>query len=723
MQTKESILKQYFGYDEFRPLQAEIIDTVLAGQDALVLMPTGGGKSVCYQVPAMLLDGLCVVISPLIALMKDQVQALRANGIPAAYLNSSLGAAEQSQIEADCLSGRLKLLYISPEKLFSGTFMYFVRRLHLSFFAVDESHCVSFWGHDFRPEYAQLKILKQEFPQLPVLALTATADKVTRRDILTQLAIPAARVFIASFDRPNLSLTVLPGRDRIRVIADFISRHPGQSGIVYCLSRKSTEDVATKLRKAGYRAEHYHAGMDIEYRSRTQDAFIRDDVQIIVATVAFGMGIDKSNIRWVIHYNLPKNVESFYQEIGRAGRDGMPSKTLLFYSYADYAAQMDMNADQTEERRELLNAKLGRMKQYAEAEICRRRILLSYFNEVAEKDCGNCDVCQNPRSKFDATVLAQKALSAVARTGEQIAMGMLTDILRGSHNRAVTEKGYDQIKTFGAGRELRNDEWNDYLLQMLNSGVVDIAYDEGHSLKLNPRSWEVLKGEKPVMLVKYLPYHERKGPEVSDLPVKTQKELLREELFERLRLLRRQLADQQGVPAYVVFTDATLNEMTEHRPVAKTELLGIAGVSREKFNLYGEAFIGAIGHFMSEKGISISRKPQTQAGLGASATYLLSLEMYEQGLTIEEIAQRRNLNPVTIVSHLVKFYEEGRDIDLWKFVNLAEVKEVVKAAQALGLTRGSALKPLFEALDGRYQYYQLRMALAIWEREGAEVEG
>jgi len=720
MSTKASILKQYFGYDQFRPLQSEIIDMVLAGQDALVLMPTGGGKSVCYQVPAMVLDGICIVISPLIALMKDQVQALRANGIPAAFINSSLSAPEQAQIEEACLTGKLKLLYVSPEKLLSGTFFYFIKRLHLSFFAVDESHCVSFWGHDFRPEYAQLKVLKQAFPQLPVLALTATADKVTRRDILTQLAISEARVFIASFDRPNLSLTVLPGRDRIKIITDFVARHPGQSGIVYCLSRRSTEEVAAKLRKAGYKADHYHAGMDNQYRSRIQDAFIRDDVQVIVATIAFGMGIDKSNIRWVIHYNLPKNVESFYQEIGRAGRDGMPSKTILFYSYGDYTAQMEMNADQPEARRELLNAKLARMKQYAESEICRRRILLSYFNEVAEKDCGNCDVCQNPRSKFDATLLAQKALSAIARTNELVAMGMLTDILRGSHNKSVTEKGYDKIKTFGAGRELRPEEWTDYLLQMLNSGVVDIAYDEGHTLKLNPRSWGVLKDGQTVLLVKYQPFYEKKA-EASELVFRTPKELLREELFERLRLLRRQLADQQGVPAYVVFTDATLTEMTEHRPMTKTELLGIAGVSREKFNLYGEKIIEAIRTFLAEKGISISNKPQTQPGLGASATFLLTLEMFEEGLTIEEIAQRRNLNPVTIVSHLVKFYEEGRDIDLWKFINLAQVKEIVQVAQQLGLARGSALKPLFEALTEKYPYHLLRIALAIWAREGEAV--
>ncbi len=394
--TKEEVLKKHFGYHEFRPLQAEIIDTVLNGQDALVLMPTGGGKSICFQVPAIVMPGITVVISPLIALMKDQVQALRANGIEAAYINSSLTSREQNMLEQDCLNGKIKILYIAPERLFSNNYLNFVKRLNVNLFAIDEAHCVSFWGHDFRPEYTQLNILKEEFPAIPVIALTATADKVTRKDILKQLKIESAEIFISSFDRPNLSLTVLPGRKRIQVIKDFLSTKTGQPGIIYCLSRKSTEEVAEKLRQDGIKAKHYHAGMDNVYRSQTQDEFIKDDIQVICATIAFGMGIDKSNVRWIIHYNMPKNIESFYQEIGRAGRDGMPAETIMFYSFADFMMQQDMLKDITGERRELQEAKLERIKQYAEAEICRRRILLTYFNEPADKDCGNCDVCKNP---------------------------------------------------------------------------------------------------------------------------------------------------------------------------------------------------------------------------------------------------------------------------------------------------------------------------------------
>ncbi|MCU0353051.1 MAG: DNA helicase RecQ, partial [Cytophagales bacterium] len=601
MLTKESVLKQYFGYDTFRPLQADIIDTVLAGQDSLVLMPTGGGKSVCYQVPALVMPGLTVVISPLIALMKDQVQGLKANGVTAAFVNSTLSSGEQNAILQDCAAGRVKILYVSPEKLVASGFLSFLQSLSVSLFAVDESHCVSFWGHDFRPEYTQLKVLKEMFPQVPLIALTATADKVTRKDILQQLGIADARVFIASFDRPNLSLTVLPGRNRLKVMEEFLSKRPGQSGIVYCLSRKTTESVAEKLRQAGYPASHYHAGMDSQDRSRVQDAFIRDDVQIIVATIAFGMGIDKSNVRWVMHYNVPKNIENFYQEIGRAGRDGLPSDTLLFYSYADVMMQQEFNAQAAPDRRDLLNAKLDRMKQYATADICRRRILLSYFNEAADTDCGNCDVCRNPRTRFDGTLLAQKALSAIARTGEKVGLTLLIDVLRGSYRQEITARGYQNLKTFGAGKDLRFEEWADYLGQMLNLGVMDIAYDEGHVFKLNAASWQVLKENHPVRLSTFVPLSERKAAEAqaTEPSAKTKREIIRDELFEQLRTLRKQVADSEGVPAYIVFSDATLSDMAQRRPVSKAEMLQVTGVGQEKFNRYGDTFLNAILGFLA----------------------------------------------------------------------------------------------------------------------------
>lgn len=597
--TKKQILKKYFGYDSFFPLQAEIIDHVLSLNDALVLMPTGGGKSVCFQIPALMFDGVTIVISPLISLMKDQVEALKANGIAAEFLNSSLSAKEETHIIERSLKGTLKLLYISPERLSSAGFIELLGGLKVSMFAVDEAHCISFWGHDFRPEYKRLNILKQRYPNVPLIALTATADRVIRRDILSQLNIPETKTFVASFDRPNLSLAVRPGLKRMRQITDFLKLHRKQPGIIYCLSRKSTESVAGNLCKLGYKAKHYHAGMDNDDRSRTQNEFICDEIQIICATVAFGMGIDKSNIRWVIHYNMPKNIESFYQEIGRCGRDGLPADTILFYSYADIMAQTEMLNEATPERRQLLDAKLKRMKQYAEAESCRRRILLSYFNEAITEDCGNCDVCKNPPKKFDGTIIAQKALSAIARTGEQINSTLLIDILRGSHNRQVIEKGYDKIKTWGAGRDIRAEEWSDYIFQLLNLGYVDIAYDEGYTFKLNALSQLVLKNKVSVMLVKYRPYKSRKE---LILPKEPAKAILADQaLFDRLRQLRKTIADQNNVPAYIVFSDKTLQDMTEKMPTDKPSMMDVNGVGQQKFSTYGQLFINEISRFINKK--------------------------------------------------------------------------------------------------------------------------
>lgn len=708
--SKEQILKHYFGYDTFRPLQAEVIDWVSEGNDCMVLMPTGGGKSVCFQIPALMKEGITLVVSPLIALMKDQVQALRANGIEAAYLNSTLTSAEQYAIEKQCHAGELKLLYIAPEKLFASGSLDFVRSLKINLFAVDESHCVSVWGHDFRPEYTQLHILKTAFPDVPVIALTATADRVTRRDVLKQLGIPEARVFEASFDRPNLSLNVLPGRNRIKVIEQFINDHPNQPGIIYCLARKTTEDIALKLQAKGINARHYHAKMPSEERSHVQDAFIRDDVQVMVATIAFGMGIDKSNVRWVMHYNMPGNVESFYQEIGRSGRDGLKADTLLFYSFADWIMRRDMieSSELPQHLKEIQVAKLDRMKQYAEADHCRRRILLSYFNETVERDCGNCDVCRNPRSKFDATVPAQKALSAIARTDEKIAMGLLIDVLRGSHNRNVTERGYERIKTFGAGRDLRGEEWAEYLTQMLNSGVIDIAYDEAHSLKLNEISWRVLRGERKVELVRFESYEQkRQRQEEQAEPVKTKKEIIRDELFERLRQLRKRFADELNVPPFVVFSDATLSDMAEKRPINRFQMLQVSGVGETKFSHYGEAFINEILEYARSK-----TQPGTRVVNGM--TYIETLDLYKQGLSPSQIAQRRNLNELTIYSHLAKLYEDGNDIDVWQYLTKSEYRTITEAAEQLQITPGGALKPLFEQLEGQYEYYKLRVALSIW---------
>ncbi|CAH0995605.1 ATP-dependent DNA helicase RecQ [Emticicia aquatica] len=711
--TKEQVLKKYFGYDKFRPLQAEIIETILAKQDCMVLMPTGGGKSICFQVPALVMEGITLVISPLIALMHDQVQSLQANGVPSAFLNSSLTSVEQRTIEEKCKSGELKLLYISPEKLFYNDYLNFIKTLTINQIAIDESHCVSTWGHDFRPEYTKLNILKETFPEIPVVALTATADRVTRKDILTQLGVPDAKVFISSFDRPNLTLSVLPGRNRLKILQQFISKRPNQSGIIYCLSRKNTEDVAEGLRKLGITAMHYHAGVDSKTRSEVQDAFIKDEIQVIVATIAFGMGIDKSNVRFVIHYSLPSNVESYYQEIGRAGRDGMKSDTLLFYSFGDIITRKEMiqNSELPDDMKEVQLAKLDRMKQYAESEICRRRILLSYFNEEAQNDCGNCDVCQNPPKKFDATIFAQKALSAIARTEEKVAMGLLIDVLRGSQNRSIYDRGYQTLKTFGVGKELKYEEWADYITQLLNSGIIDIAYDERHSLKLNAISWQVLKGEKKVDLVRFEAYEAKKARLDEETPrEKTKKEVIKDALFEKLRVLRKKIADEQNVPPFIVFSDATLSDMAQKRPINRFQMMAVSGVGEQKFNQYGEEFINEILDFTG-KNPSFGR-PKAEKGM----TYLETFEMYKTGLSIEEMAIKRVLNPVTIISHLVKLYQDGQDIDLKQYIMTYEYNQIIAAAMKINIQKGDALKPLFESLEGVYDYGKLRIALAIWEK-------
>jgi len=601
--TKQDALKKYFGYETFYPLQAEIIDHVGAGKHALVLMPTGGGKSVCFQIPALLSEGTAIVISPLIALMKDQVDGLTANGIPAAFLNSSLTDDESAKVVRQCLNGAIKLLYISPERLAATSTIGFLQKLNVSLFAVDEAHCISSWGHDFRPDYLKLHLLREQFPSVPLIALTATADRVIRKDILRQLDIPEEHQFIASFDRPNLSLAVYSGQKRLEQILRFLSKRKNQPGIIYCLSRKTTENVASRLQDRGYRAAFYHAGMDNDARSKIQDAFIRDKIQIICATIAFGLGIDKSNIRWIIHYSLPKNIESYYQEIGRAGRDGAPADTVLFYSYADVKTHHEMLKDLPPDRQELLLTKLDRMKRYAEADICRRRILLSYFNEQPSGDCGNCDVCKNPPKKFNGTIIAQKALSAVARTNERINMTTLIQILRGSHNPMIRENGYDQIKTFGVGRDIKYNDWAEYIFQLLNSGFVDIAYDEGYALKLNILSRKILKAEMDVLLTQPVEL-EKKLETVAALP---KKQVVADGLFEKLRALRRTLADENNVPAYVVFSDRTLLEMADARPRDEIEMLAVSGVGEHKLKLYGKAFLDEIRLYLHEETTRISR--------------------------------------------------------------------------------------------------------------------
>lgn len=601
----QQTLKTYFGYDSFRPLQEEIIRHILGGNDALVLMPTGGGKSICYQLPALLREGTAVVVSPLISLMKDQVEALCANGISAGALNSSNDETENAALRRACMEGKLKLLYISPEKLLAEA-NYLLRDMHISLFAIDEAHCISQWGHDFRPEYAQMGILHQQFPQVPIIALTATADKITREDIIKQLHLNHPRIFISSFDRPNLSLTVKRGyqqKEKSKAIIDFIARHPGESGIIYCMSRSKTESVAQMLQKQGIRAAVYHAGLSPTRRDEAQDDFINDRVQVVCATIAFGMGIDKSNVRWVIHYNLPKSIESFYQEIGRAGRDGMPSDTLLFYSLSDLILLTKFATDSGQQSINI--EKLQRMQQYAESDICRRRILLSYFGETATHDCGNCDVCKNPPERFDGTIIVQKALSAIVRTEQQISTGVLVDILRGNMTPEVVDKGYEQLKTFAAGREVPARDWHDYLLQMLQLGYFEIAYNENNHLKITPAGSDVLFGRATARLVviRREEANETKRGRKRKLPVLSKELPLglpnteNEDIFEALRELRKRLADEEALPAYIVLSDKVLHLLSTSRPTTIEEFGNISGIGEYKKKKYGKEFVSLIRKF------------------------------------------------------------------------------------------------------------------------------
>lgn len=597
------ILKKYFGYTEFRPQQKEIITNILNKKDTLVLMPTGGGKSLCYQIPALMMEGTAIVVSPLISLMKDQVEALQANGIAARALNSMNTDTDNTNVRMECLQGKVKLLYISPERLISET-NYLLRDIKISLFAIDEAHCISQWGHDFRPEYTQLDILRKQFPRIPIVALTATADKITRQDIVKQLKMNELEVFISSFDRPNLSLDVKKGyqqKEKIRIIKRFIEKHGNESGIIYCMSRKTTEKVAELLYDEGFDTAVYHAGLSNFEREQTQDDFINDRVQIVCATVAFGMGIDKSNVRWVIHYNLPKSIESFYQEIGRAGRDGMKSDTMLFYSLGDMI-QLTKFAEESNQK-EINIEKLNRMQQYAESDICRRRILLSYFGETMEHDCGNCDVCRNPPERFDGTIIIQKALSAIARTNQQIATGTLIEILRGNFTQEISEKEYDKIKTFGAGRDVPSRHWQNYLLQMLNMGYIEIAYNENNHLKITELGAKVLYGKQNAELVvikedEFSNKQYKKNTIVTS-PVQIKKNAYgnmenEDSLFETLRLLRLKLAEQEAIPPYIVMSDSTLQSLCDKKPKTLEDLDDISGFSEYKKKKYGRDFVNAI---------------------------------------------------------------------------------------------------------------------------------
>ena len=698
-QILHDTLKENFGFEKFRPNQEDIINCVLAGQDTVAIMPTGGGKSICFQLPALLFAGITIVISPLIALMKDQVDSLKANGIEACFINSSQTENEREYYIERLKSNIIKLVYVAPESLSFLDNLF--NSLTVSLIAIDEAHCISAWGHDFRPAYTNLGYLKNRFPSTPILALTATADKATRKDISDQLNLMTPQIFVASFDRKNLSLEVRPALDRVKQIIDFIKEKPNESGIVYCLSRKTTEELAEKLQKVGVNAKAYHAGLDSKIRSKTQDEFINDDCQVVCATIAFGMGIDKSNVRWVIHYNLPKNIEGYYQEIGRAGRDGLPSETVLFESYGDMIqlqkfASQGLNA-------EVQLAKLERMKQYADALTCRRKILLSYFGELVTENCGNCDMCKNPPLFFDGTIIAQKALSAIIRLQESEPLPVIIDFLRGSKNAYIFEKEYQNLKTYGVGADLSWYDWNQYLIQLINLGYCEIAFHQQNKIKLTAFAKNVLfEGEKVrLTAVQKLNFEKQEVKEKKSKSVANS-------LFETLRKLRYEISKEEEVPAYVIFSDAALRQMETERPMSDQELLSIDGVGKAKLEKYGDAFIKAIIEFQKTKAVKKKKE---------GSTYKETLELYQSGLSIEAIAEKRNLGLSTIMSHLAKLYLDGFSIDLKPFVTDQEVNQIAEAK--IKLESPATLKPYFDHFEEQMDYGKIRLALAVLEKQNS----
>lgn len=595
------VLRKFYGYDSFYPLQFQVIQHVMQGNDAVVLMPTGGGKSMCYQIPALLSDGCAIVVSPLLALMKDQVDGLLANGIPAASVNSQQSEAVNREIIEGVYKGVIKLLYISPERLLTELEEW-SPSMNISLIAIDEAHCISQWGHDFRPEYAKLRVLKQRFPHTPMLALTATADKLTRDDIGAQLNIPHSKFFITSFDRPNISLSVVSevsGKQKLRRIARFIEQHQGQSGIIYCLSRKNTETMARSLQALGIKAAAFHAGLSTQDKLKIQRDFINDDLPVICATIAFGMGIDKSNVRWVIHSNMPKNMEGYYQEIGRAGRDGMPADALMFYSFGDVVTLMKFAKDSGQSTVNI--EKLRRIQQYAESTICRRRILLSYFNERFDHDCHHCDVCNNPPDRIDGTVLVQMALSAIVRTNEQAGLTAVIDILRGSHKAEIIAAGWDRLKTYGVGHDLTFAMWNNYMLQMLQLGIIDVAYHENNHLKVTDYGREVLFGTAKVQLSKFVYKDHARQPRKLFNDVHTLEDA-NQSLFQLLKDTRMALAKVASIPPYMVFSDKVLHVMAQEKPTTKIQFATLYGVGERKTELYWRPFTQAVSRWLQENG-------------------------------------------------------------------------------------------------------------------------
>ena len=701
MENATNILKEYFGYSSFRPLQDEAIQSVTSGEDTFLLMPTGGGKSICYQVPALMMDGITIVISPLISLMKDQVEALSQNGVSAAFFNSSLSKMEEDILIQECFDQKIKLLYISPERLLQAL-PHWIKELKINMVAIDEAHCVSVWGHDFRPEYAQVSTIRNYFPDIPFMALTATADKTTRKDIIKQLGLKEPKVLIASFDRPNLSLEVraqVSKKNKIKEIVDFITNRPNDPGIIYCLSRKKTEEMQAALQNSGIVAKAYHAGIPNEERSTIQEEFLKDEINVICATIAFGMGIDKSNVRWVIHNNLPKNLESFYQEIGRSGRDGEEANTILYYNLSDLMVLNQFVVNGANE--EINKQKLRRMQEYAEATSCRRKVLLSYFNEYPENDCNNCDVCHNPPEFFDGTILVQKALSGIKRTGEKVGTNMLINILRGSQNMELINRGFHRIKTYGKGTEHSFDHWRQFVTQMLNQGFIEIAFDENSILKVTHEGDEVLFGRKTARLTQ-----PREKMASKKATAKTKKAVTPdEELFELLRSLRTQLAKASNIPPYLVFSDASLKEMSSEKPINQNQMLEISGVGKTKWQTYGPQFLSVIQEYTGE-----SKNDPTDSDTSSKTdSKVRTINLFKEGISIHDIAQRRNLSISTILGHIIQTApQEG--VDYSSIVSTSEIDRIKEWTEQ---NEFKGLKDVFVGMNEELDYNKIRLALVL----------
>jgi len=721
--TPQQALKHYFGYDRFRLGQEQIIQAALQQKDLLVIMPTGGGKSICFQLPALLKSGLTLVVSPLIALMQDQVSALVNNGIGATFLNSTLGSSDRQKREAAILRGEIKLLYVAPERLVSESFLGFLDQVKLtiglSAFAIDEAHCVSEWGHDFRPDYRQLRQLRDRYPQVPILALTATATERVRQDILAQLNLRSPQIHISSFNRPNLYYEVLTkqgDKQAYKMLLSQIRKTPG-SVIVYCLSRKRVDEIAMKLEMDKIAALPYHAGLDAETRSSNQERFIRDDVRVIVATVAFGMGINKPDVRLVVHYDLPRNIEGYYQESGRAGRDSEPAQCTLFFGLGDIRTiefMIDQKLDpQTgealEQEQRISRQQLRQVIDYAEATECRRTIQLGYFGEMFAGNCGSCDNCRNPQPMEDYTIDAQKFLSCIARTKERFGMSYIIDILRGSKDKKITERGHENLTTYGIGKDKTMEAWRNLGRSLLHQGLLEQTVDGYSILKLNERSWEVMQKQRPVMIAT-----KKQPTDTSTNSVTASNREDAEMLLDKLRSLRKKIADHEKVAPYIVFPESTLKLLSQQQPTNKAEMLKISGVGDRKLAQYGDEFIKLIQEFKQKfKKDSQPDQDDESVALLPTDTRMQTFSLFIEGLSIDQIAQKRELKATTIWTHLAELIENGKSLETERIISADAKAEISVALEAIG---DSVLKSIYEQLKEKYSYGEIRLVRAIRQR-------